>query len=106
MIETFPFPLAQQQSKSLQIRLKLEDEIGLATIKSMATDIGRVSCSESGIEAQDTVPELIAADVQDPLCHLATNKDSKGVQGKWRLIIAIILCTLFMVHSTCPIYKA
>ncbi len=63
----------------------------------MATDNGRRS--ESGVEAQDTVPELFSAGVQDPLCHLATNKDSKGVQGKWRLILAIILCTLFMVPT-------
>ena len=69
----------------------------------MATDADQRS--ESLLEAQDTVAELDAAGDQDPLCHLATNKDSKGVQGKWRLIIAIILCTLFMVQCTRPAIK-
>lgn len=66
----------------------------------MVTDANQRS--ESVPEAQDTAPELDAAGISDPLCNLATNKDSKGVQGKWRLILAIILCTLFMVQSSRP----
>ena len=34
---------------------------------------------------------------RDPLCSLATNRGNNGMQGKWRLAIAIVLCTLFMI---------
>ena len=34
---------------------------------------------------------------RDPLCSLATNRGNVGMQGKWRLAIAIVLCTIFMV---------
>ena len=34
---------------------------------------------------------------RDPLCSLATNRGNDGMQGKWRLAIAIVLCTIFMV---------
>ncbi|DBA66904.1 TPA: Metal tolerance protein 1 [Trebouxia sp. C0005] len=49
------------------------------------------------LEAQQGFPEILEASIRDPLCRLATNKDGKGVQGKWRLIAAIVLCTLFMI---------
>lgn len=52
------------------------------------------------LEAQQSLPEILEAGIRDPLCRLATNKDGIGVQGKWRLIAAIVLCTLFMVRST------
>lgn len=64
----------------------------------MAAAVGRRS---DGGEAQDHTGELGAASLRDPLCHLATNKDSKGVEGKWRLIGATTLCTLFMVQHFC-----
>lgn len=38
---------------------------------------------------------------RDTLCRLATNANSKGVDGKWRLIAATVLCTLFMVSRAC-----
>ena len=34
---------------------------------------------------------------RDPLCSLATNRGNDGMQGKWRLAIAIVLCTIFMI---------
>ncbi len=34
---------------------------------------------------------------RDPLCSLATNRGNGGMQGKWRLAIAIVLCTIFMI---------
>ena len=49
--------------------------------------------------AQTRVPNTLAAGIRDPLCRLATNKDHTGVQGRWRLIAAIVLCTLFMVKN-------
>lgn len=52
---------------------------------------------EHDLEAQQGLPEILEAGIRDPLCRLATNKDGIGVQGKWRLIAAIVLCTLFMV---------
>ena len=52
---------------------------------------------DSDLEAQQSLPEILEAGIRDPLCRLATNKDGTGVQGKWRLIAAIVLCTLFMV---------
>ena len=52
---------------------------------------------EHYLEAQQGLPEILEAGIRDPLCRLATNKDGIGVQGKWRLIAAIVLCTLFMV---------
>lgn len=48
--------------------------------------------------AQARVPNTLAAGIRDPLCRLATNKDHTGVQGRWRLVAAIVLCTLFMVR--------
>ena len=69
--------------------------------KDMAVDNVGVSRSQteedSDLEAQQSLPEVSDPSIRDPLCRLATNKDGKGVQGKWRLIAAIILCTLFMV---------
>ena len=50
------------------------------------------------LEGQQHLPDAQEAGVRDPLCRLATNKDGEGVQGKWRLIGAICLCTLFMVR--------
>lgn len=47
--------------------------------------------------AQTRIPNTLAAGIRDPLCRLATNKDHTGVEGRWRLIAAIVLCTLFMV---------
>ena len=62
----------------------------------MVTDANQRS--ESVPEAQDTAPELDAAGISDPLCNLATNKDSKGVQGK----MAPNSCnnTMHTVHGT------
>lgn len=68
----------------------------------MTQDVAGVSHSdteedEHDLEAQQSLPEILEAGIRDPLCRLATNKDGIGVQGKWRLIAAIVLCTLFMV---------
>lgn len=69
----------------------------------MPQDVAGVSHSdteedEHDLEAQlGSLPEILEAGIRDPLCRLATNKDGIGVQGKWRLIAAIVLCTLFMV---------
>lgn len=47
--------------------------------------------------------QATAADILEPLCRLATNKGSRSVEGKWRLLAAILLCTLFMVwHASTP----
>ena len=52
------------------------------------------------LEAAETrVPNTLAAGIRDPLCRLATNKDHTGVQGRYRLVAAIVLCTLFMVRT-------
>lgn len=71
----------------------------------MTADDSAVSSSElededHDLEAQQSLPQILEAGIRDPLCRLATNKDGIGVQGKWRLIAAIILCTLFMVGRT------
>ena len=52
---------------------------------------------DSDLEAQQSLPDILGAGIRDPLCRLATNKDGTEVQGKWRLVAAIVLCTLFMV---------
>lgn len=54
--------------------------------------------------AQTRIPNTLAAGIRDPLCRLATNKDNAGVQGRWRLIAAIVLCTLFMVSPFVQLY--
>ncbi|KAL0032825.1 hypothetical protein WJX77_001310 [Trebouxia sp. C0004] len=52
---------------------------------------------EHDLEAQQGLTGILEAGIRDPLCRLATNKDGIGVQGKWRLVAAIVLCTLFMI---------
>ena len=43
---------------------------------------------------QDGMPGT--ASENDALCHLANNKGSKRMSGRWRLVVALSLCSLFM----------